>query len=204
MAEFQGADRGMSRGRMKFGATTTYSPPPGLVIGVGGVGANSMPANQDTFNVFFVEGRAITVDRLAIEMTASAAGANIRLGLTALDVDWNPTGAPLCDSGDISLASGGVKEYVLPSPLTLLPGRYATVSNQSASCSSRYYFFASPAWHMATTMGTTPYYYWAGKSRTYGAFPNPLTIDTPSTGFSGAVNNIGFRVVLGISTPDAG
>lgn len=189
-----------ARGRMKFGATTTYNMPPGS-IAMAGSGLFNLTQNLDVFSPFIVEGRAITVDRLASEVATGATG-NLRIGMTQLDTDWQPTGAPLCDSGDISTAAGGVKEFVFSAAVTLQPGRYAMVINKTGGATLRYYPYQIPGWALTTSMGGTPFYNYANKSRTYAAFPNPMTIDTPST-IAGPPNQ-GTYVVMGISTPDAG
>jgi hypothetical protein len=158
----------IAQGRPK-GSGTTYYVLPGA--GINFPSTTTLTVNTDFYTPVWVA-TSIVVDQIAGEVTTLVAGQNLRFGLYAADVDLQPTGAPLIDSGDISTASTGVKTYTPGTPVTLPAGRYLQVVTTSASgCAIRYWRLGGAAdtilgGNMITTLSV---------GRTYAAFPTPGT-----------------------------
>jgi len=187
-------DNAFKRGRAK-GAGVTYYMVPGISFV-----ATTTPAfiqHRDIYAPFFVD-TPLVIDQAAIDVTVNQTG-NARLGLYLADADWQPVGAPLLDSGDISTATTGVKTYTPGTPLYLPRGRYLSVVNTDA---------ATPAtvngWRGAivTTVSTTAFgncVFRLSVGRTYAAFPSPGTAwDTIAVA---ATVGIAHYVLYRVSTP---
>lgn len=166
-------DGSLSVGRAKDNSAVTAYTIPGLSITT--TGSFTDAVNTDYYGRVWLEKAAIC-DQLAFEVTTLTGGANIRVGLYRADQDWQPLGAPLADSGDISAGSTGVKTYT-PSPaIYLARGRYLTALNTSAGGPQvRAFRGAFRAAMLDTTLGTSPSWSRLSVSRSYAAFPTPGT-----------------------------
>lgn len=132
------------------------------------------------------------VDRLACEVTvASATGGVMRMGVYQVGADGRPSNL-LADSGDISIATTGVKEAVIG--LMLEPGWYALMSLTSLSASFKATTSISPALYdfgFPSIPGATVSACRAAQA--YGALP---AVPPTLTVVGGPANNpsIGIRV----------
>lgn len=136
----------------------------------------------------------IVIDQLAAEVTTGAAG-NIRIGIYRSDRDFQPLGAPLADSGDLSAAAGAVKTYTPGTPITLQAGRYLGVLNLSVAAIGMRTYRCNPAATLST-MGANPINL-LHVARTYAAFPTPGTLwDTTDASVNGTMQHtIVYRVL---------
>lgn len=136
----------------------------------------------------------IIIDQLASEVTTSGGG-NMRIGIYAMDTDWQPVGAPLADSGDIAVTQA-VKTYTPGTPLYLPRGRYAGVLNHSASSSFRSANGGSFAGtSVGTSIGTTLCINQASVARAYAAFPTPGTAwDTVNNSNAPMIHPVFYRI----------
>jgi hypothetical protein len=174
-------DRAFRRGRPKS-ATNYYTIPGAVAVSAavqGGVTSN----NYDHYAPFYVDA-PITVDQLAAEVTTNTSGKNMRIGIYAADTDWQPIGAPLADSGDLSIATTGVKTYTPGTPITLPRGRYLTVQNNDDNTFNvslqnwPSYVPGTTSW--GTSLSTIYCRGWV-VPRTYAAFPTPGLAWTTAT-----------------------
>lgn len=155
------------------GGGIAYSVPgvPGVSIGTKTLGS----INNDYYMPVYVAS-PIIVDQLADEVTSAVVG-NHRIGLYRADKNWQPIGAPLADSGDISSNAVQVNTYTPGSAIYLARGRYLTVINCSSNAPSLRSLGGSPIQgsSLLSTLGTTAVAAGFFVSRTYAAFPNPGT-----------------------------
>ena len=154
----------------------------GLVLyslpGVSPNGGNTWaPSNDKDYFYPIYCATAITIDRMALEVTGSGfSGDACRLNIYMASPEWQPTGGPLLPDTPISgLNALGVKAIVVSNQV-LSAGRYLMTFNQNTS---------APVYRSLTGGGINPLGIllvgatanilaadtWA--SRTYGAFPNP-------------------------------
>jgi hypothetical protein len=184
-------------GRAKQGATTYYSLPG---VSVSSVSLSSPAGDTDVYSPIYVS-TPIVVDQLAFEVGILVAGGNARIGLYAADTDWQPVGAPLADSGNISIATTGVKTYTPATPIALAPGRYVTVYNQSDTtftANIRNLIGSVAFANVDTAIGATPSHSLLSIARAYAAFPTPGALwTTPSPTATAPAN----KVLLRISQP---
>jgi hypothetical protein len=182
-----------SRGRPKPSGLSAYLVLPGVYIQ--GIQTRTLAANFDTFMPIFVHS-STTVDALKFNVTISAAG-NARVGIYAADTDWQPSGAPLYDSGNISVSTTGVKTATPGSPLVLAAGRYLLCWISDVAPELRSLVGQVPGvTAIDTGLGSSFRTFW-NKSRAYAAFPNPATWD----GDNAIANNNEYYVFLSVSTP---
>lgn len=187
-------DWSLKTGRPRSSGGTTYYTVPGVMFGSAGQ-LLTLLANTDYYATFFVS-TPIVVDQLAFEVTSLAAGSNARIGLYPSDDDFQPAAnaAPITDSGDISVASTGLKTFTPGTPIFLHRGTYQTVLNSNGAPVVR-------AYSMSQTIDLT-----AGDlkvvrphvARTYAAFPTPGTRWTAIASVANAGN---YPVWLRISAP---
>lgn len=111
-------------GWAKSATQTTFSLP-GVDMAVLSTTTFTMTVGRANYFPILVT-EAITVDRLAMEVTTLQAGANIRCAIYEATVNWQP-GALKADSGNLSAASTGVKTGTVA--VTLPPGRYVLWTN---------------------------------------------------------------------------
>lgn len=151
-----------------------------------GVGTSALSAGAVRYTPFLVE-RPITITAQQFEVTTGpASGANVRVGIYQADMENQPVGAALYDSGNISVASGftGLKTATGLS-VKLKPGLYLLATNCDVAMTLR--TLISPAFHLGASLGGAPMIRRFDATQTYGAFPNPGTkwtsAITSSTGF---------------------
>lgn len=182
----------INRGRS---AATNYLSIPGLVQTSQGSGQYN--ANYDHYAPMLVAS-PIVVDQLSFEVSTAEAGKNMRVGLYAADARWQPIGAPLADSGNISLTATGVKTYTPGTPLTLPRGRYLAAWNMDSNgvAALRYALGGIPgAAFNPTTLSSNQIVGQLRVSRALAAFPTPGTAwDTGDAGPSAGVFPIYLRV----------
>lgn len=171
----------LSMMRPKSSGGTVYYAIPG--VSLNNTTASSTTGNTDFYMPFFVA-TPVVVDQLALEVATLEAGTNARMGLYAADRDCQPWGPPLADSGDISMATTGVKTYAPSTPIYLEPGRYLTVYNHSGTGTAtlRGTTAVIPMTGMNTTLNGASIREMS-VARAYAAFPSPGTKwDTVTTG----------------------
>jgi hypothetical protein len=119
----------------------------------------------------------LVIDRMAAEVTTNVASQNFRIGFYAATQDFQPTGPPLADSGDISTGTTGVKTYDPATPIFCPPGLYLSVLNtdtnsasfRTATRGAPMFTGALAVTGLGGSMGVQRMYV----PRTYAAFPNP-------------------------------
>lgn len=164
-------DSSFKRGRPKNSDGTVYYCIPGCNAATSS--SSALAANLDTYAPWFTD-TPIVIDQLAFEVSTLDSGKNIRVGFYAADADWQPVGAPLADSGDISTTTTGMKTYTPGTPIYVPRGRYLSVYNSDTSvAATRVMKCGGPMVFIDTTIGTTPYIGEVTNSRAYGAFPTP-------------------------------
>jgi hypothetical protein len=131
----------------------------------------------------------MTLDFMALQVTAAAAGnGNLRLGVYAADANLQPTGAPLFDSGDITVTSGATGILSKQgTPVTLQPGVYLTAANTSVGFTAQ--TFLGGISFVPTTMGTNITVL-TSVAQTQGAFPTPGTAWTTRASANGAPRHV--------------
>jgi hypothetical protein len=145
------------------------------------VSTQAFSANFDIYVPFFTS-TPIVVGLLSAEVTTLDSAKNFRMGFYAADTDWQPIGAPLADSGDISTTTTGVKTYTPGTPILLSPGRYVSVVNtDTATAAFRVGRGHLPGSAMQPAMGTSLFAQQFNVSRTHAAFPTPGTAWTASS-----------------------
>lgn len=168
-------DGAFKRGRPKKSGTSYISLPGVSPISV----ATGAPAdfNADCYSPLFTE-TPILVDQLLAEVTTLSSGKNFRIGLYVADTDWQPVGAPLADSGNISMTTTGVKTYTPGSPVLIPRGRFLSVINSGddVGVSAFRVVRGVPAGgHIFDTIGSSPLAGIFYVTRTLAAFPTPGT-----------------------------
>ena len=150
----------------------TYYTIPG-VVNVGGTSTTTTANATDYYGPFVIQS-PIMVDRLAFEITTAQATKNARVGLYSADEDWQARGAPLADSGDISVGTTGVKTYTPGTAIYLPRGAYLTVyASDSTTAAVRSYLSDPPGMVIDQNLGTTFHVQTLTGIRAYGAFPTP-------------------------------
>jgi hypothetical protein len=151
-------------------------------------GTQALTANTVYYQPFEVTA-PLTIDFMALEVTTAAAGGgNLRLGVYAADANLQPTGAPVFDSGDITVtaAATGILSKQ-GTPVTLQPGVYLTAANTSAAFTAR--TFLGGIGFVQTTMGANLNVLNL-VSQTQGAFPTPGTAWSTRTPANGAPRHV--------------
>lgn len=118
---------------------------------------------------------AVTLNAWQLEVTTGPAGAaNIRLGVYLADMNLQPVGAPLYDSGAVAVASGftGIKSASGLS-VVLAPGVYLVALNSDTAMTIR--TLISPTPIVAVNQGANSFIQRLIATQTFGAFPNPGT-----------------------------
>lgn len=171
-------DRAFKFGRPK-GNSVTYYTVPGNVLGAAPTSGSPNAGNAfDVYAPFYVQ-TPVIIDQLAAEIVTLVAAKNFRMGFYAADTDWQPVGAPLADSGDISTATTGVKTYTPGTPIYVPRGRYLSVMNHNDNTGTAVWRM----WKMnLPVVGTafpatlsTAMLDAAWVSRAYAGFPTPGT-----------------------------
>jgi hypothetical protein len=186
------ASSAIAIGRAKGGGTTYYTVP-GCTLAT--VATRGMTANEDAYAPWLTP-TPIVIDQLAAEVTV-AAGTNFRIGFYAATTDWQPTGAPLADSGNLDASTTGIKTYTPGTPISVPAGRYVSIVNCDGAPSLRAYR-GNPNTGLDTALGATSIIVAQRVARTYGAFPTPGTAWTAIDVSSGGISHL---VVYRVSTP---
>jgi hypothetical protein len=188
-----GRDNAAKFGRLKSSTPTTYYSVPGT-FGVTG-STQSLSVNIDYFSYWYTN-TPLVIDQLVVEVTTSTSG-NFRMGLTAVDADLQPVGAPLADSGSIALATPAVKTYTPGTPIYVPPGRYAGILAMDTAATFRTWAAGYPNGPSFTVAGgTNNMTIFNSKSRTYAAFPTPAATfaDADIQGTGGSKHWVVYRV----------
>ena len=148
-----------------------------------GTGTQTLTANTVYYQPFEVTA-PITLDFMALEVTTAAAGnGNLRLGIYAADTNLQPTGAPLFDSGDVTVTSGATGILSKQgTAVTLQPGVYLTATNTSVGFTAR--TFLGGVSFVPTTIGANVTVL-TSVAQTQGAFPTPGTAWTTRASANG-------------------
>lgn len=178
-APFIGANRrddSYSYGRPFITGGTNYYFWPGTLFSTSTNA--SYTANTDWYAPLRIR-TPFVFDRVAGEVTVT--GANLRWGMYRADLNFQPVGPPLFDSGSIATGTTGVKTYTPGTPVFVEAGRYLTVVNTDTACNLREFRDATDA-IMDPSLGSGAYPGRFSVSRTYAAFPTPgtawTTVDT--------------------------
>jgi hypothetical protein len=139
----------------------------------------ALTANQVRYFPIIVS-TAITLDRLACEVTATGAGGTtIRLGIYNADTDWAVTSL-VVDGGTVAADSTGVKTVTINT--TLAPGRYLLACNSDGTPTLRSIRGALPGMGFVAALGATANITRMTASQTYDAFPSTGTAHTIGSG----------------------
>jgi hypothetical protein len=158
-------------GRAKRAAETYYCVPGCLLISAG---TGGIDANADFYAPWFTP-TPIVIDQLAAEVETLFAGSNFRIGFYKASTDWQPVGAPLADSGNLSSATTGVKTYTPATPIFVPRGRYLSVLNADSANPVFRILRGAPVSAVQTTIGTSAFLAQMEVLRSYAAFPTPGT-----------------------------
>ena len=160
-------------GRAKRSGETYYCVPGVAIISTATASIGAI--NHDFYEPWYTS-TTIVIDQLAIEATSALAATNVRIGFYRADRDWQPVGAPLADSGNLSTATTGVKTYTPGTPLVVRPGRYLSVRNyDSLSVDFRALKGVRPSAAIDSGISSTAIVRCMRVSRSFGAFPTPGT-----------------------------
>jgi len=120
----------------------------------------------------FLVSRAMTFDRIAVQVTTLAAGSSIRLGIYNDGTNLYP-GALVSDAGEVSAATTGVKAITINQALT--KGLYwlALVSDGAPKIYFSFWGWAGLG-KVATDFVSESYRYW-DLAFAYAALPDPFT-----------------------------
>jgi len=153
-----------------------------------GAGTQALTANTVYYQPFEVTA-PLTLDFMALQVTTAATGnGNLRLGIYAADANLQPTGAPLFDSGDITVTSGATGILSKQgTPVTLQPGVYLTAANTSVGFTAQ--TFLGGISFVPTTMGTNITVL-TSVAQTQGAFPTPGTAWTTRASANGPIRHV--------------
>lgn len=155
--------------RPKTGTTVAYDIP-----GVRAVGyTETVDLNGNTiYYMPFVLPRPITVDKIGCEVSGfNDAGDLLRMGLTRINLDAQPVGAPIIDQ-QVDVSTTGVKEAAVS--VTVQPGIYAMVLHPSNLIRLKGIVVANQA-GFSPALGNDRYINALTVSRTYAALPTPCT-----------------------------
>jgi hypothetical protein len=189
-------DRAQRPGRAKASGGAAIYCTPGFMSD--GNTTFALTAGTDYYSPLYFAS-PMMVDTLAFEVTTGVAF-NARIGLYAADTDFQPVGAPLVDSGDISVAAGGIKTYTPGSPVYVPRGRVVSVINSSGTPTVREYRGNGIAGSMMDPVtGGLPWSTRWRVTRAYAAFPTPGTAWT--TEDNGATAGTSSIVWVRISQP---
>lgn len=168
--------------------TTRYSYG---VPGVQFVGTTTQALTANTvYYAPFEVTAPLTLDFMALEVTAAAgANGNLRMGVYAADTNLQPTGAPLFDSGDVTVtaAATGILSKQ-GTPVTLQPGVYLTAVNTSQGLTARAALGGQTM--ISTAMGSNLFTVLTSAAQTQGAFPTPGTPWTTRVAAANSARNV--------------
>jgi hypothetical protein len=166
---------GFTTAAMRVGATenrfyvAAYNP-----VGISALGPFTALAVGRLYAMPFIPPRNTTIDRLAFEISSTAA-VNARIGLYTDDGNLYPA-TRLADSGDISCNTAGLKTYTLTQALTAGTLYWAAIECASAvptfRCCDRALMSPILGWPSNFTI-SLPTFGWGG-AHTYGTLPTPF------------------------------
>jgi hypothetical protein len=156
--------------------------------------AAALAANVVYYHAWYTPS-PIVIDQMAAEVT-TLAGTNFRIGFYAADTDWQPLGAPLADSGNLSSASAGVKTYTPGTPIRVTEGRYVSAITCDGAPSLRG-FRSSWLQPLDSGLGASPFMAYMQVTRAYAAFPTPAVLWTSvSWGTTPFLHYVAYRVTV--------
>ena len=165
-------DDGARPGRAKNASGTVYYCIPGVAT-TDAMGSQFITViDFDYYSSFYVA-TPIVVDQLAFEVAVAEASKNARCGFYRADLDWQPIGAPLADSGDISLGTTGTKTYTPGTPIYLARGRYVSVFASQGTTAAIRVVKGAPLGAAIDTPLINSFVRRMANSRSYAAFPTP-------------------------------
>jgi hypothetical protein len=178
----------LAAGRVVAGGTTHFSLPG---VEMTNVGTAVISAGVVRYAPILVE-TAITIDQLAIEVTAAgAANTTARLGIYRAGLDWQPTDL-VVDAGTVAVDSTGVKTAAVDT--TLLPGRYLLAVNSDGTPTLRTARGGSRYTGAIATLGASLVLGALTASQSYAAFPSSGTAYGVAGATLGAIHYIWLRV----------
>jgi len=198
LAPSRATDARIGRGKVSGGATY-YSLPGVALVSMTTWGANA-GTGKDYYHPLFLNA-PVVCDQLAVEVSTLEAAVNCRIGLYRADTDWQPVGAPLMDSGDISLATTGVKTYTPGTPVYLAQGRLLSVitTNSAGTAAFRSFRGSTPdLGNISESVGSSPMRSDLRATRVFGALPTPGQAWTISASGSTGMDYV---VLLRLSAP---
>lgn len=175
--------------------TTRYSF--GIPGGINSLATQAITANRTYYTQFSASGKPITLRHIAFEVTsAPASNSTVRIGIYAADSQGQPSGAPIYNSGAITVTSTAAALYRLRiNPTLLAAGNYVILFNTSVALTVRSY--------NTPRVGTVFNTIGASSINTYTYIPETLTGDYPNPGNKWSVRSLGANpfhyVVLGWS-----
>lgn len=198
IAPFTAPERDVASKLGRAKAATNYYVLPGVALDNSTVTAAGLNLNADQY-FFHYTPTPLVVDQLAAEITTLHAANNFRMGVYRATPNYQPWGAPLCDSGDISTATTGIKTYTPATPFLIPRGPFLTVmtctSTTAAFRQVKGVVLNSP---IDSAIATTPYVRFPRVTRSYAAFPTPGTAwDTVDA----SANTQTYLVFLRVSAP---
>ena len=100
----------------------------------------AISANNSYFSPFAIKGKSITIKHLAFDATtAPTSSATVRLAIYAADGQMQPTGAPLFNSGAITVGTTNASYRIRVTPFTLSAGNYLLILNTTQNFTIRVY-----------------------------------------------------------------
>lgn len=178
------------RGRPKTSGTTESFGLPNK--GFFSQSTTALAANTDRYFPLYVT-TPIVFTSINFEVTTTpATNSNVEIGIYNADLNQQPVGGPIYDSGNISVANGftGIKT-VSGTSISLQPGTYLIAINCSVAMTLRE--LNSPSSFINSSLGTNALGRGFTIARAYAAFPNPGSLWTATdVNNSGEVNYIFF------------
>jgi hypothetical protein len=104
--------------------------------------------------------------------TAPTVASNLRYGIYKADSNFQPTGAPIYDSGDIPIGTTAAVYQKALQPLVLQPGAYLSSMIVQNTMTLRVAYGGFGGMDVRFD-STSPYYLLMRVPRTYGAYPTP-------------------------------
>lgn len=143
---------------------------------------SALTANSVRYATLFVPYPVVLTNYELEVTTGPASSANLACCIYAMDTNMQPTGAPLFDSGSISVATSftGLKSGTMN--VTLAAGAYLIGINCDVAMTLR--VLSAATYLVGAALGATPLIQNVSGSQTFGSFPNPGTTWT-STSLSG-------------------
>lgn len=169
----------ISAGAQQWGIPNTF---------LSAVGTSALSAGDLRYVPLFVM-QYVKLTAFQIEVTAGpASAANFRIGIYKADSELQPRGAPIFDSGSVSVGIGftGIKSQT-GLTIELSPGSYLIALNADVAMTVRTFTSDTPI--VVSALGASPFAQRFSKTLAYAAFTNPGTAwDTISASAGGQQN----------------